>query len=408
MTNNKKQNQINPLDGIRVIEVAQWVAAPSASALLADWGADVIKIEHPVRGDGSRGMMVIGGMPVSDINYPWELDNRGKRSLTLDISKKNGQDILHSLIDKSDVFLSSLRPSELKKYNLEYETLCKTNPKLIFASLTGYGRKGPDKEKPGYDYTAFWARSGLQAIIKEPGRAPIFQRPGMGDHITALAIACGINTALLVRERQGIGQEVDISLFNTGIWALGIDTMSALQTGQYPPTRTRSEMMGMTNVYETSDGKWIMMMHLQPDPYWSNFCKALELEHIENDDRFNSFLPRLQHESLLVPMVEESMGKRTLEEWKSRLDDHGLIWAPVQEPSDVAKDEQAWENGFFEEVDHPKHGKVNYIANPVKLSKTPASIRIVAPEFGQHTEEVLLDIGYSWDDIANLKDEGVI
>ena len=164
----------------------------------------------------------------------------------------------------------------------------------------------------------------------------------------------------------------------------------------------------MTNVYETRDGKWIMMMHLQPDAYWSRFCKAFELDDIEEDERFSTFLPRLEHEALLVPRVEASMAKRTLEEWKERLDAFGLIFAPAQEPSDVAKDEQAWANGCFEVIDHPKHGKVNYIANPVKLSKTPASIRMPAPEFGQHTEEILLDIGYQWEDITRLKDDGVI
>ena len=408
MEEKEKGAQIAPLEGIKVVEVAQWVAAPSAGAILGDWGADVVKIEHPVRGDGSRGMKVIGGMPVSDVNYPWELDNRNKRSVTLDISKKGGQEALHKLIAKCDVFLTSLRPSELRRYDLEYETLSKTNSRLIFASLTGYGRKGPDREKPGFDYTAFWARSGLQAIVREPGRPPVFQRPGMGDHITALAIACGINTALFVRERTGIGQEVDVALFGTGIWTLGIDTMCALVTGQYAAMRTRSEMMGMTNVYQTKDGKWIMMMHLQPDAYWSMFCKALELEHIENDERFNSFLPRLQHEGELVPIVEESMAKRTLEEWKQRMDEYGLIWAPVQEPTDVAKDPQAWATDCFETFEHPTLGPISFVAIPMKLSRTPASIRTTAPELGQHTEEALLEIGYSWDDIARLKEDGIV
>lgn len=408
MSDQEKMAPIAAMEGIKVLEVGQAVAGPAAGAILGDWGADVVHIEPPVRGDMLRGLMLVGGFPMSDLNYVWELDSRNKRSVTLDISKKEGQAILHRLAETSDVLLTSLRPSELERYDLEYETLSRLNPRLIFASLTGYGRKGAECERPAYDYTAFVARAGFMAIVREPDRPPVFPRPGMGDHITSLALACGIATALFARERTGIGQEVDVSLFNTGIWALGIDTMCALATGQYPPVRKRSQMVAMTNVYQTKDDKWIMMMHLQQDPYWSRFCQALGLEHIENDDRFNTFVSRLMHENELIPMAEEAMASRTLDEWKQRLDEYGLIYAPVQEPSDVAKDQQAWANDYFTTVEHPTHGEIKLVANPIKLSRMPSSIRTTAPELGQHTEEVLLESGYNWSDIAHLKEEGVI
>lgn len=393
------------LEGIKVVEVAQWVAAPGAGALLADWGADVVHIEHPVTGDSMRGLSNVGGLAV---DWLFELDNRNKRSMTLDISKKEGQLVLYKLLEGADIFITSLRPSELKRYNLEYSVLSKFNPGLVYASLTGYGNKGPDKERRGYDVSAFWARSGFMASIREPDIAPQFPRGGMGDHTASIAMACGITTALYARERTGVGQEVDISLYNTGVWVLSIDMSCALATGEYAPLRRRSETPAMTNVYRTKDDKWIYFVHLQQDPYWPGFCRALGLEHLEKDDRFNSMMSRMMNNDELFAMAEQAMAKRTLEEWKPILDEYELIYAPVQDPTDVAKDEQAWANDFFATVEHPTLGKIKLVANPIKLSKMPSSIETTAPQSGQHTEEVLLENGYSWDDIARFKEQGLI
>ncbi len=393
------------LAGVKVVELAQWVAAPGAGALLADWGADVVHIEHPVTGDSMRGLSNVGGLAV---DWLFELDNRNKRSITLDISRKEGQLVLYKLIEKADVFITSLRPSELERYNLEYSALSRLNPRLVYASLTGYGNKGPDKERRGYDVSAFWARSGFMASIREPDRPPLFSRGGMGDHTTSVALACGIATALYARERTGIGQEVDVSLYNTGVWVLSVDMSCALSTGEFAPLRRRSETPAMTNVYQTKDNKWIYFVHLQQDPYWSGFCKALGLERIENDEKFSSMMSRMMNNDELVALVEESIAKRTLEEWKPILDEYQLIYSPAQDPTDVAKDEQAWANDFFAEVEHPTLGKINLVANPIKLSKMPSSIRTTAPQSGQHTEEVLLENGYTWDDIARFKEQGLI
>jgi len=396
---------VRALEGIKVVEVTQWVAAPAAGALLADWGADVIHIEHPVKGDSMRGLTNVGGM---GIDWLFELDNRNKRSVTLDVSKREGQEVLYRLLKGSDVFITSLRPSEIERYNLEYRVLEKLNPRLIFASLTGYGCKGPDREKRGYDVTAFWARSGFMASIREPDMPPVFPRGGMGDHTTSIALVCGITTALFARERTGVGQEIDVSLYNTGVWVLSIDVSCALATGEYPPLRKRAQTPAMTNVYRTKDDKWIYFAHLQQDPYWSAFCKALELEDIENDDRFNSMVSRMINNDELFAMVEQAMVKRTMEEWVLILDKHGLIYAPVQDASDVVRDEQAWANDCFATAEHPKLGTIKLVANPMKLSKMPSSIRTTAPEFGQHTEEVLLENGYNWSDISRLKEQGII
>jgi crotonobetainyl-CoA:carnitine CoA-transferase CaiB-like acyl-CoA transferase len=393
------------LEGIKVVEAAQWVAAPAAGAILADWGADVVHIEPPVKGDAMRGLTSVGGMGV---DWLFELDNRNKRSITLDISKQESQAVLHRILGSSDVFITSMRPSELERYNLEYPALSKLNPRLVFASLTGYGRKGPDRERRGYDVTAFWARSGFMASLREPDSAPVFPRGGLGDHTTAIALACGITTALFARERTGIGQEVDVSLFNTGVWVLSVDMSCALATGEYPPLRRRAETPAMTNVYRTKDDKWIYFSHLQQDLYWSAFCRALELQHIEDDSRFKTIEARIGNNDILFNIVEEVMATRTLEEWKPILDENGLIYAPAQDASDVVSDEQAWANDYFSVVEHPARGTMKFVANPIKLGSMPSSVRTTAPELGQHTEEILLENGYSWDDIAGLKDRGVI
>jgi len=387
------------------VEVAQWVAAPGAGALLADWGADIVHIEHPLRGDPMRGLSNVGGLAV---DWLFELDNRNKRSATMDISKREGQLVLYRLLEGSDVFITSLRPSELERYNLEYSTLSKLNPKLIYAGLTGYGRRGPDRERRGYDISAFWARSGFMASIREPDMPPLFPRGGMGDHTSSIALACGITTALFARERTGMGQEVDVSLYNTGAWVLSIDLSCALATGEYPPSRKRSETPAMTNVYRTKDNKWIYFVHLQQDPYWSAFCRALGLEHIVNDDRFNNIQSRMIYNTELFDLVEAAIAKRTMEEWKPILDENELIYAPVQDAVDVANDEQAWANDFFATVSHPTLGTIKLVANPIKLSKMPSFIGTTAPQSGQHTEEVLLENGYSWSDIEQLKKQGVI
>jgi crotonobetainyl-CoA:carnitine CoA-transferase CaiB-like acyl-CoA transferase len=393
------------LEGIKVVEVTQWVAAPAAGALLADWGADVIHIEHPVRGDAMRGLSSVGGMGV---DWLFELDNRNKKSVTLDISKKEGQDVLRRLLKESDVFITSLRPSELDRYGLDYPELRELNPRLIFAGLTGYGRNGPDRETRGYDVTAYWARAGFMASVRDPDAPPVFPRGGMGDHTASIALACGITTALYARERTGTGQAIDVSLFNTGVWVLSIDVSCALATGEYPPLRKRSETPAMTNVYRTRDDKWLYFAHLQQDPYWPAFCRALGLGDIENDERFNALEPRIANNKALVALVETAVAQRTLDEWRPILDEGGLVYSAAQDASDVAKDEQAWANDFFAQVEHPTLGTLNLVANPIKLGMMPSRVRTTAPNFGQHTEEVLLASGYSWKEIAELKERGVI
>jgi len=371
---------------------------------LGDFGAEVIKIDPP----GAA-----FPLPVEMEEERWAAyyaHDRNKRSIILNLKTEEGRQVFYRLAKNADVLVEGFRPGVMKRFNADYETLKQINPRLVYCSLTGYGQDGPYRDLPGHDMN-YSAMAGALSLIGERGGRPHLASNLLADQAGAgLHATIGILIALLARERTGKGQFVDIAFTDGVISLLTFEASLHFYTGVVP-RRGETFTTGAApwgNVYQTKDGKWIMMMHLQPDVYWSMFCKALELEHIENDERFSSFLPRLQHEGELVPIVEESMAKRTLDEWKQRMDECGLIWAPVQEPTDVAKDPQAWATDCFETVEHPTLGPISFVAIPMKLSRSPASIRTTAPELGQHTEEALLEIGYSWDDIARLKEDGIV
>jgi len=399
------------LEGIKVVETAAVYAGPMTGRLLADWGADVIKIEHPIRGDIARSESPkrLGKAIMSDINYRLENFNRNKRGITLDLSQEGAREVIYKLLEKADVFLSNFRPREQVKFKLEYETLRQLNPRLIYANVTGYGRKGPDCHLPGYEFTSYFPRSGMLHVLQAPGTQPIQPPLGLGDNVAGLALAYGIMTALFLREKTGIGQEVDVSLFHTGIFALSLDIAGALVTGQDRQQVERKDIGNtLVNSYQTKDGRWLFLGVSQPDLYWSRFCRAIEQEDLEHDPRFSSFEPRIENHVALFEILEEVFLSRTLEEWKVRLNEAGLPWAPVQNLPEVIADPQARANDFFVSYDHPTYGHIEVVANPVKLSKAPETLRMPAPELGQHTEEILLEHGYTWQDIAQLKEQGII
>lgn len=408
MSGDEKGLKAGPLQGIRVLEISQWIAGPAAGAILGDFGADVIKVEHPVRGDTWRAFINTTMHPKRDINFPFEQDNRNKRSMTLDLSKAEGQKVIHKLLGQCDILLTNLRPDELIRYDLEYKTLAKLYPKLIWANVTGYGLTGPDAELPGFDYSSFWARCGFQAMIKEPGRPPIFPRPAMGDHITSLSLFGAMMLALYDRERTGKGQEVTTSLYGTGLWAMAYEVMAALTIGSYIPIMKLEDRPAMASNYLTRDGKWIMLFMVTPDPYWSPLCAALGLGDVEHDERFSTFQPRRDNNEALRRILEEVIAKKDRKEWETIFQKHGLIYAPVMDPLDIIEDPQAWATDRFLASEHPLYGKFHWVNSPIGLSEAPATVKRPAPEFGQHTEEVLEEMGFSWDDIIDLKDKGII
>ena len=420
------------LEGIKVVDVSQVAAAPVAARHLADFGAEVIHIEHPVRGDSFRayqaGQGGTGGVP-SDFNYTWENCNRNKRSVTLDISQKGGQEIIYRLLAKADVFVTNLRPFELEEFKLEYHTLRELNPRLVYATVTAYGKEGPERNEPGYDATAFWVRAGIPYALSMPGIPCANFRTAIGDNVAALALFSGIMTALYAREKSGVGQQVDVALFQTGVYMLSVDIAGALVTGkdyadwteQPPPEMVAEATMAAARIaafyktqtlnplvagYMTKDWRMILIVALQPDRYWSRLCQAIERPDLQDDPRFNSFQARAENREALYPILDEVFLSKTLEEWKSRL--AGIPFAVAQNLVEVINDPEARANDYFVPIDHPTHGRIEVVANPINLSETPATLRMPAPEFGQHTEEVLLELGYTWEDIAQLREEEVI
>ena len=397
------------LEGIKVIDFTTWVFASGCSAILGDWGADVIKIEDPNGGDPHRGLVSVLGLEVPKINFPWEVDNRNKRSVAIDLKTDKGKEIVYKLVEQGDVFVTNIRAGAIRRLGIDYATLSKINSGLIYAHGTGYGKQGPESTRAGYDYAAFWARAGIMNSIGEPDVPPPLALPGLGDSTSSIALAAGVVLALLVKEKTGIGQEVDVALMGTGMWCNSISVAAAQFIEENIPKRSRKEMPNPTfNSYECKDGKWIMLVCLESDRYWSDFCKVMGLGEMENDPRFVNLTNRAENCVELISILDRKFATWDRDDLGKLYDENGILWAPVQDLKEVVKDPQAIANRFVVEVDHPTHGPFMNVASPVQLSKTPASIRTTAPELGQHTEEVLLEMGYTWEDIAEFQEAGAI
>jgi crotonobetainyl-CoA:carnitine CoA-transferase CaiB-like acyl-CoA transferase len=405
------------LEGYRVVQTAQWAAGPMCGRLLADWGMDVLFVEPPDRGDvqtgvrhgAARTQQVMKGRAIeTDLDHAHEHLNRGKRSLVLDLSQADGVAVLHRLLDTADVYLHNFRERELAKFGLGYDALSVRNPRLVAASLTGYGRRGSDRDLPAFEGSAFFARSGALHLMQSPGQPPMLHPLGMGDYLTGATLAYGILAALLMREKTGLGQEVDTSLYQTGVFSISSDLNAALITGEDRQSLDRRDVANAVgNSYRTRDGRWFRLVMSHPDPYWPKLCRAIDREDLITDPRFATFRPRLDHFRELFAILDETFEQRTLADWKVRLDGEGLPWSTVQTLPEVCADPQARANEFFVTLDHPEHGPLELVANPVRLGRTrPRAGR--APRFGEHTEEVLLEHGYTRESIARLRGEGVV
>ena len=284
------------LEGIKVIEAASNVAGPLAGRMLADRGADVIHIEHPRMGDLSRDAgrvyvdMIMGGRNIeTNINHHWEFNNCNKRGMTMDMGKEKTREVLYRMLKTADVFITNYRPRELVKFKLEYETIKQLNPRIIFANISGYGIKGPDKNLPGYDFNVFWTRTGIMHVLTTPEQEPFTTPIAFGDRTTALTFAYGIMTALFIRERTGLGQEVYTSLQQTGIFVNAYDVCASLATGRDRQNRDRRDLANvLLNSYKTKDDRWVRFAINQPDLYWAKLCRAVGVEGLEQDTRFSS------------------------------------------------------------------------------------------------------------------------
>ena len=395
-----------PLAGIRVVEAANWLAAPSAAAMMRDLGADVIKVEPP-EGDAWRHNVL--GLDFEH-NYPFELDNRGKRSIALALDKPGGAALLRRLVATADIFITNLMQPRRERYGLTVEELRAADPGLIYVSFSGYGTTGPDAGRPGFDYTAFWARSGIWALMGDVSGPPAMPRGGQGDHVTALNLLAATLVALRLKEQTGEGQTVEVTLQRSGIWTIGVDVSVAAVTRQQPDRFDHLHMPNpITNEYETRDGRWLMLIMPAADMYWQRFCRMIGREEWITDPRYAETLTRREHGATLTPQVREIFLQADLATWAERLDEAGLIWGPAAELPEVLEDAQLREVGTFETIQHPDPavGEFETLATPFTVDGADIAVRGPAPEIGQHTQEVLDELGVDVEEIADLAAEGV-
>ncbi|MBI4083256.1 MAG: CoA transferase [Candidatus Lambdaproteobacteria bacterium] len=398
------------LSGVRVLEIANWIAAPTAAALMADLGADVIKVEPP-EGDPYRVMT----HRVKEMGFPFtyspnfQLGNRGKRSIAVDLRRPEAVAVILDIAAGCDVFLCNLLPERREKYGLAEDEIAARNPRIIDISLTGYGASGPERNRPGFDFAAFWGRAGIMTLIGEEGSSPASQRGGMGDHTTALNVLTAILACLRLRDATGRGQRAQVSLVNTGLWVLGANIAQALVDRRQPPRHDRRAPPDpLVNSYPTADGRWLVLGLAESQPLWPALCRALGREALVADVRFATADGRQRNAAALVRELEAAFATRPLEDWRPLLDGAGLPWDPVLLVTEVAADEQARRMGRYTDLDDPVHGRFTTLAAPFNLSEgLPAPTRS-APQIGQHTDDVLREIGYDEARVRHLRERRVV
>ena len=397
------------LEGLRVVDLTVWFQGPVAAQYLADFGAEVIKVERPQGGDQARGVRSIKSLEIGDWNQYFLVINRNKKSIAIDLRKPKGQQILYRLIEKADVFLSNLAPEQLAAWNLSYEKLSAINPKLIYATNTGYGRYG-GASKPSFDMTV-QALTGVMARLGEPGQPPIYIGMGSGDAYGGIMSALGIMLAIYQRKRTGKGQCLDASLYGAQLY-LAAPYLQAFLAGDKGAALQQSRKQvenPLWNLYPTS-GKWVYICEPNHDVRFDALCRAIKGEALLDDPRFKTVESRKQHNEALIEVIEAHTQKFDHTGLMAALQAAGIVAQPINNLADVIRDEQAWQNKYFmkaycEEVQR----EVDVRGLPVTLSKTPGEINSLGPQLGQDTEILMMDLlGYEWEEIEALKAEGAI
>ena len=382
------------LEGIKVIEMATYIAAPSAGGILADWGADVIKVE-PLGGCPMRNFYASAMTDDYPDNPLSALDNRGKRAVAVNTGTEEGRAIVRKLVEDADVFLTNVRPKQLADQGLDYDTLKAANPKLVYASVTGFGLEGDEADKPGFDTAAFNAKSGFGWMMTPKGAAPAPLRTAAGDHVTGIATTSGILAALLKAQRTGQGDLVESSLVRAAAYSVGSDYSTWLRYGRIARSRPReSAIVAINNYYITQDGHWLFLNGRPGEPDWPDIARALGLEALMEDERFGSLRDRRRHGEALIALMDEAFQSKTLAEWTPILDGAGLIWSAVQSFEQAYEDPQMHAAGVF--VDMPKADGTSYknIASPIRFRNESTDPKGPLPEIGQHTIDILREHGF--------------
>ncbi len=396
-----------PLEGIRVIELATYVFVPAAAAILGDWGADVIKVEHPSYGDPGRNTAA-WGVPnkVEGVAHLWEAVNRGKRAVGIDISDDEGREVLMRLIDGADVFMTNLLPPARRKLGIEPADVLKRNPRIVYGRGSANGPRGADADKGGFDGITYWGRSGAALGVTPADREfPLsMPGPGFGDLQTGTALAGAIGTALFHRERTGRGEVVDVSLLSAGLWAMGmtVSGTSVLGVDQLPPQRHDTTPNPLTNVYRTKDDHYIALGFLQADRYWPDFCIVVDKLEWLSDVRFIDAEARKVNSAACIELLDALFSEHTLDEWRDLLSRQSGQWDVLLGAGETHRDEQIVANRFVQRIEHEGNGTINLVPAPAQFGEEVATLG-TAPGLGEHTDEVLAELGYDAATVERLR-----
>jgi crotonobetainyl-CoA:carnitine CoA-transferase CaiB-like acyl-CoA transferase len=400
------------LEGIRVLEVAEYGMVPAAASVLAEWGADVVKIEHSTRGDAIRGINAFGVPPgAGGFTYLWETFNRGKRSVGVDIASDAGRTIVHQLAQRADVFLTNFLPEARRRLRIEADDIRAVKPDIVYGRGSAHGPRGPEAERGGFDGLTYWYRSGAGSSAMPAGTTQLVPMPGpaFGDMQTGVALAGGICAALVRRVRTGGGAVVDTSLLHSGMWAMQATLVGSNMVGidQLEPFDRTTAANPLNNTYRTKDGRFLALAMLQADRYWARFCEVIGRRELADDARFATIDTRAEHHRPCIEALDAIFAEHTLAEWEQILGEQEGQWCVVQKVGDLNRDEQARANGYLQTVDYGDGRSIDLVPSPIQFDERPATIR-PAPAHAVHTDEVLAELGYSEEQIIELKIEGAI
>ena len=396
-----------PLDGIKIVEMTFYQNGPWGTVMLSDMGAEVIKIEDPVKGDPGRGVST-SSRP-HPVNAYFETMNRNKRAMTLALNTEEGREVFYTMAKKADVIVQNFRVGVVEKLGVDYETVKGYNPDIVYASVSGLGPKGPDARDPILDPLG-QSRGGFAYHSSFPGDEVVPKGGGaIADQTGAIILAQGVLLGVLARERYGVGQHVQVSQLGGQIILQALAINTYLMNGSASQTAPRAGRSNpLMNTYKCSDGRWVSLAATQGDRFWPSLCKALDAEYIQDDPRYCDAASRAANAHELTEFLDRTFSERPLEEWLKVLRAHGQFCEPVQSYAELVEDPQVIENEYLAELQHPTFGTLKQVGVPIKLSETPGGPRSVAPQYGEHTEEVLLEHGYGWDDIERFRQKGVI
>ena len=396
-----------PLSGVFVLDVSSFIAAPAAAVVLADFGADVIKIEPPGDGDPHRNSFRNASYPPSDRNFPWQLDGRLKRSLALDLKNDSARPVLERLIQRADVMIVNFPPPARERLKLRWEDIEPINPRLIYCSLTGYGETGPDRDRPGFDVTAYFGRSGILDAARYEDGPPGLSLPAQGDRATAMTLVAAILLGLRQRDRTGKGSWVGTSLYANGVWANGTSAAGALVGAHLPPRQAPDKPRNaLTNLYRTKDDRWLQLLLVRDDRLWPVLCKAIERPDLAEDPRFTERADRRARSLELVKELMPVFAAKTYAEWEQTFASTGIPFGVIGRLADVVEDEQARHAGIFADTDNADVPRT--VNNPIRLGFAQPRKAGPPPAVGQHSEEILREAGFAAAEIDALKKSGAL